>query len=144
MRYAREINGVWQFATVIGSGAVADAQAAVLSAQGYRPVREAERPADTPFEVWSASYAVDGEEVAESWWRAPLVIRLDRAKLLGAAATGGWLDAAVEYFGSDPDAQDWWANNMTYVDGSPMAAKAMEALGLTLEQARALALQCRE
>ena len=144
MKYAKQVNRSWRVEQISGSGTVAEAQAAILLAQGYKPVREAERPADTPFMIWSASYAVDGTEVAETWWSAPLVIRLSRDKLIGAATTGGWLEAAMAYFATDPAAQDWWANSMNYVEGSPMAARAMEALGLTLEQAHALVLQCKE
>ncbi len=144
MKYAKRINGSWTTQEIVGSGSVAEAQAAVLAAQGWKPVREATRPEDTAFVIWSASYEDAGGEVAESWWSAPLVIRLDRAKLIAAATEGGWLDGAIAYFESNPDAQKWWADNCTYVEGSPMAAAAMEALGLTLEQTHALVLECME
>ena len=144
MKYARQIDGSWATQPIMGPGAVAEAQASVLATQGWKPVREAERPEDTPFVIWSAAYAADGDEVAESWWSAPLVIRLDRAKLIAAATAGGWMDGAIAYFQSSADAQNWWANSMNYVEGSPMATAAMEALGLSLEQTHALVLQCRE
>ena len=144
MKYAKMIDGSWKIQDILGTGPVAEAQIAVLVAQGWLPLREAERPQDTPFLIWSDAYAVTDGEVIQTWWSAPLVIRLDREKLIGAATAGGWLDGAIAYFEADPTAQDWWANNMTYVEGSPMAEAAMAALGLTLEQAHALVLQCRE
>lgn len=144
MKFAKKIDDNWTTQDVFGTGPVAEAQAAVLAAQGWMPVREAERPADSAFLIWSDDYAEEGGGVTQSWWSAPRVIRLDREKLIGAAAAGGWLNAAIAYFEADQAAQDWWANNMTYVEGSPMAQAAMAALGLTLEQAHALVLQCKE
>lgn len=144
MKYAKQMDDGWHIEAVHGMGEVATAQIAVFEAQGYKPVRESARPDDTPFVIWSASYAESGDEVVENWWSAAIVIRLDRAKLVSAATEGGWLEGALAYFQSSPEAQNWWANNMTYVEDSPMAAAAMEALGLTLEQTHALVLQCRE
>lgn len=144
MTYAKYQNNGWAFAQVYGSGAVAEAQVAILSAQGYKPVYESERPADTPFVVWSARYTEYTEYVEEEYWPAPLVIHLDRAKLVGAATAGGWIDAAIAFFQESQTARDWWANSLNYVEGSPMAEEAMASLGLTLEQTHALVLQCRE
>lgn len=144
MTYAKRINSEWKFAQVYGAGEVAEAQIAILAAQGYKPVRESERPANTPFIIWSARYTDYPEYVEEVYWPSPLIIHLDRAKLIGAAAAGGWLDGAMAYFQSSQAAQDWWANSLNYVEGSPMAEAAMAALGLTLEQVHALVLQCRE
>lgn len=144
MKFAKFIDRRWRTEQVAGSGQIAEAQATILIAQGYKPVRESPRPADTPFVIWSASFALDGSEVAETWWSAPLIIHLDREKLIGAATAGGWLDGAIAYFQASQAAQDWWANSLNYVEGSPMAEAAMAALGLTLEQVHALVLQCRE
>ena len=49
MKYAKRINSEWRFAQVYGAGDVAEAQISILTAQGYKPVRESERPANTPF-----------------------------------------------------------------------------------------------
>ena len=144
MTYAKYQNNGWAFAQVYGSGAVAEAQIAILTAQGYKPVHESPRPADTPFVIWSAGYSYEGAEIEQTWWSAPLVIHLDRTKLIGAATAGGWLEGAIAYFQSSQAAQDWWANSLNYVEGSPMSEAAMAALGLSLEQVHALVLQCLE
>lgn len=144
MKYAKKDGSGWRLAEIAnGSAEAVAAQMAILAAQDFKPVREAQRPADTPYLIWSAKYGEDGDEVAESYWSAPLVIRLDRAKVLAAVAEAGLLDTAIAYFGDDADAQNWWANSMNYVEGSPMAQAAMSALGLSLEQVHALVERCR-
>ena len=143
MKYAKNTAAGWTVAEIYGSGAAAAAQAAIFAARGYKPVADAARPADTPYKVWSADYEDKGDYVAQSWWPAARVIPLDRAKLLAAMEAAGALDAAVAYFGNDPDAQDWWANSMNYVEGSPMAEAAMAALGLSLDEVHALVESCR-
>ena len=139
MKYAKhdEIRGWLVQSIVPGTQEVEAAQIAILVAQGYKPVVEAERPEDTPYVVWSADYE-DGEStVAESFWSSPLVIPLDRTKLLAAVQNAGLLPDAIAVFSQNEDAQAWWADNMTYVEGSPMAEAFRQAFGLTLDQIHA-------
>lgn len=143
MKYARHTDDGWKIVSVYGSGEAASAQASVLEAQGYKRVVEYDpRPEDTQFLVWSAEYEDSGSVVTESFWSSPTIIHLDREKLLDLFSKTGKLEAAIEYFGTDSAAQSWWADNMTYVEGSPMALAAMAALGLSLEEVHEIVRRC--
>lgn len=132
-----EKNG-WVVRPVIdGPEAVVSAQIALLEAQGYKLVSEAQKPATSPYVIWSASYEDAESVVTESYYATPVSIKLDRGKLISAVQAAGMLDQAVALFSDNTEAQKWWADSMHYVEGSPMAVAFQEAFGLTLDQIHA-------
>lgn len=139
MIFAKKDNwGHWETREV-GDGQQPEAQTKIYEALGWIRVAESGKPEDGAYHFWSDSYRDDGAGGCEQyWWRSNRIIRLDRDKLLAAVQAAGLLDSALAVFTMDADAQNWWANSMNYVEGSPMAEKVKAAFSLSDEQIHAL------
>lgn len=106
---------------------------------GYEPPRS-----QMPFAIVSERFEDSGggtfRQVLEE---TPLPVKLSQDKLLGHPAVQHRLNELMAGIANDPLLFGWWANDMRYLRGSDMAARAMEVLGLTQEQMEKLVLECK-
>lgn len=126
--------------------AVRAAQKELLLAQGYLPVPGYEPPVtQLPFALVSESFSVQANgTVFCTRTEKPLPIKLSQSKLLRNPIVHAKMDELMSALTADSDLSAWWASDMRYLRGSPVAAKAMAAFGLTREQMEQIVLSCRE
>lgn len=125
---------------------VADAQRAMAAAQGYLPVTNYTPAPELPgfFGLYQPTYARtnDGEGYLITWTFRARPVRLSQAKILADEAIAPLLPTLAPALAQDEQLAKWWTSNMTYLRGSPMAARAMEVLNVTQEQLEAIARRC--
>lgn len=127
-------------------------QTTLLTQNGFLPVTEVgEECIPSRFGMPTKSWAeiVDGETgivtgYSLTYGFRPNSIRLSQTKLLSVPAIASALQDLMEALQTDVELVEWWCNDMSYVRGSTIAAKAMSVFGLTQEQIETIALSCRE
>lgn len=120
-------------------------QTEMLAGSGFGEVVGYEPPkSQMPFAIVSERFEAVGDgtfrQVLEE---TPLPVKLSQDKLLGHPAVQHRLNELMAGIANDPLLSGWWANDMRYLRGSDMAARAMEVLGLTQEQMEKLVLDCK-
>lgn len=129
---------------------VKSAQRSIATAQGLLPVSNVSpKPAYTPFGTYRERLLPVTDEYggvtgySQSWTFMPARIHLSQAKLISDPDIAPLIATLAPMLQQDAQLASWWANDMTYVRGSEMAAKAMEVFGMTEEQVEQIALRCR-
>ena len=133
-----KVSGVWP-------EEVRRTQTEMLSGRGFGEVVGYEPPkSQMPFAIVSERFEDAGDgtfrQVLEE---TPLPVKLSQDKLLGHPAVQNRLGDLMAGIANDSLLSGWWANDMRYLRGSDMAARAMEVLGLTQEQMEKIVLECK-
>lgn len=119
-------------------------QRELLIAQGYLPVDNYRVPrSQMPFAFVSEHFEVVDGTVVQTICETPRKVRLSQDKLLRNQAIRARLDHLMGLLSGDSDLANWWANDMCYLRGSPVAKKAMSVFDLTQEQMEKIVLECK-
>lgn len=119
-------------------------QRELLIAQGYLPVDNYRVPrSQMPFAFVSEHFEVVDGAVEQAIVETPRKVRLSQDKLLRHPAIRARLDHLMELLSGDADLANWWANDMCYLRGSPVAKKAMSVFDLSQEQMEKIVLECK-
>lgn len=121
------------------------AQRELLLAQGFLPIRDYSPPkSQLPFALVEDAFThqADGTFLCTRTERA-MPIRLSQDKLLRHPTIQARLDDLMASLTADAALADWWAHDMRYLRGSPVAQKAMAAFGLTQVEMEQIVLACR-
>lgn len=120
----------------------------LATAQGFKPITNYTHfnpYEDRPFAIKSVEYTLDetGESYTQTITETPLRVQLDRGKLLHHELVISILTEASTALQSSPALADWWANDASYLRGSPMAQAAIAAFGLAEHELEMIARDCQ-
>lgn len=118
-------------------------QRELLIAQGYLQVDNYRVPrSQMPFAFVSEHFEVVDGAVEQTIVETPRKVRLSQDKLLRHPAIRARLDHLMGLLSGDSDLANWWANDMCYLRGSPVAKKAMAAFDLSQDEMEKIVREC--
>lgn len=122
-------------------------QLKLLQENGFKPVTGMPTEKSVlPFDLVRVVFepSDDGESFQAKAEHRYLKVSVSQKKLLAHPALAERVPQLMEKLQGDPELVNWWVNSMTYVRGSAVARKAMQAFGLTQDELEGIVLRCRE
>lgn len=118
-------------------------QREILMKQGYLPVDNYRVPrSQMPFAFVSDHFEIVDGTVVQTICETPRKVRLSQDKLLRHPAVRSRIEHLMASLSSDEELIDWWANDMCYLRGSPVAKKAMAAFDLSQDEMEKIVREC--
>lgn len=120
------------------------AQRTLLTGKGYKPVdMTGAKEDDLPFVRYHYDYKDDGDKYTVESVPINRYVALSQDKLVRNQHIQSRMEDLMAALSGDSVLSSWWANDMRYLRGSPVAEKAMAVFGLTQEQMEQIVLACR-
>ena len=120
------------------------AQRTLLTGKGFKPVdMTGAKEDDLPFVRYHYDYKDDGDKYTVESIPVNLYVALSQDKLVRNQHIQSRMEDLMAALSGDSELSFWWANDMRYLRGSPVAEKAMTVFGLTQEDLEQIVKECR-